>query len=63
MLEEGFLATGGFYPTLAHTEEHVARFAAALERVFPRLAEVAAKGEIVLPERELALDGFQRLVK
>ena len=63
MLDEGFLATGGFYPTLAHTEEHVARFAEALERVFPRLAEVAAKGEIILSERELALDGFQRLVK
>lgn len=63
MLEEGFLATGGFYPTLAHTEEHVARFAAALDRVFPRLAEVAAKGKRVLSDRELAHDGFQRLVK
>lgn len=63
MLEEGFLATGGFYPTLAHTGEHVERFAAALKKVFPRLAEVARKGTGPLPEREVALDGFQRLVK
>ena len=63
MLDEGFLAGVGFDPTLAHQECHLEAFAAALEKVFPKLAEVAASGKGPLAPREVALDGFQRLVK
>ena len=63
MLDEGFLATTGFSPTLAHNEEHLARFEAALKRVFPKLAEIAASGKGPLAPEEVALNGFQRLVK
>jgi glutamate-1-semialdehyde 2,1-aminomutase len=45
MLARGFLAAGGFYPTLAHRDNHVARFLKAVEKVFSELVEAIEKGD------------------
>jgi glutamate-1-semialdehyde 2,1-aminomutase len=45
MLDRGFLAGGGFYPTLAHDERHVAAYLAAADAVFPELADAARAGD------------------
>jgi glutamate-1-semialdehyde aminotransferase len=45
MLARGFLAAGGFYPTLAHRDNHVARFLKAVEEVFSELVEAIEKGD------------------
>ena len=67
MLKEGFLGNTGLYPTLAHTEEIVAMYAAAIDRVFAKIAEVLAKND-----KQAILDaiggpvchpGFARLLK
>ena len=62
MLERGFLAGTGFYPTLAHTDAVVERYAEALDAVFARLARALADGN---PGRLLkgpvAHAGFRRL--
>lgn len=63
MLDEGFIAGSGFYPTLAHTEKDVADFAAALDRVFAKLREALDSNHPILPPQEIARNGFQRLVK
>jgi glutamate-1-semialdehyde 2,1-aminomutase len=63
MLDEGFLAGMAFYPTLAHTDELVEKYAIAVDKVFAKLKsllendalEQAMKG----PE---AHTGFKRLV-
>ena len=46
MLQRGFLAGGAFYPTLAHSEEHLDQFAAAAEPVFQELKSAIDAGEI-----------------
>ena len=46
MLSRGFLAGGGFYPTLAHEPRHVDAYLAAAEPVFAELAEAIAKGDV-----------------
>jgi len=46
MLRQGFLAGGGFYPSLAHTPEHVDRFLAAAQPVFAELAEAVREGDV-----------------
>ena len=46
MLERGFLAGGGFYPTLAHTMEHVAEYLAAAQNVLEELGEAIRKNNI-----------------
>jgi len=46
MLSRGFLAGGGFYPTLAHESRHVDAYLAAVEPVFAELAEAIAKGDV-----------------
>jgi len=64
MLEEGILAGMGIYPCLAHTDDVVAIFAEALDRVFPKLAEAIAddtiKQRLDGPE---AQSGFARLAR
>jgi glutamate-1-semialdehyde 2,1-aminomutase len=45
MLAQGFLAGGGFYPTLAHQPEHLEAFAAAANPVFAELAEAVRNGD------------------
>lgn len=45
MLERGFLAGGGFYPTLAHTAEHVDLFLAAARPVLEELQLAAQQND------------------
>lgn len=45
MLDHGILAGSGFYPTLAHTEEHLHHFAAAAQAVFPELDAAVRAGD------------------
>ncbi|MBP5640674.1 MAG: aminotransferase class III-fold pyridoxal phosphate-dependent enzyme [Victivallales bacterium] len=64
MVRRGFLATGGFYPTLAHTPEICEQFFAAADEVFAKLAELKSSNglEANLPGG-IAGSGFERLVK
>jgi glutamate-1-semialdehyde 2,1-aminomutase len=45
MLRRGFLAGGGFYPTLAHEERHIDVYLAAAEPVFAELAASLRLGD------------------
>lgn len=63
LLEEGFLAGCGFYPTLAHTAQDVAEFGEALDRTFAKLRDALDSPRPLLTADELAHSGFQRLVK
>ena len=47
MLRHGFLAGGGFYPSLAHTAQHVDRFLAAAEVVFAELGQALRDGHLL----------------
>lgn len=47
MLERGFLAAGGFYPSLAHEPRHVEAFLAAAAPVFAELREALERGDAV----------------
>ncbi|MBQ7403898.1 MAG: aminotransferase class III-fold pyridoxal phosphate-dependent enzyme [Lentisphaeria bacterium] len=66
MLERGFLAGTGFYPTAAHGEQEFAAYSQAVKEVFAILAPLAAEGESAI---RAALRGpeahttFARLVK
>jgi glutamate-1-semialdehyde 2,1-aminomutase len=63
MLERGFLAATGFYPTLAHDDEVVDRYGEAVREVFGEIARALAAGDV---ERRLkgpvAHSGFRRLL-
>jgi glutamate-1-semialdehyde 2,1-aminomutase len=62
MLDRGILASGSFYATYAHKEEHIDLYASALEQVFPRLSDALAGGDVTKrlrgPQKHA---GFQRL--
>lgn len=65
MLGHGFLTGGGFYPSLAHHEHHIAQYLAAAEPVFEELATIIKQGNI--PDQLASLgsstrhSGFARL--
>jgi glutamate-1-semialdehyde 2,1-aminomutase len=63
MLLRGYLATGAFYPTLAHTKEIVDRYASAVDAVFAEIAHAlendAVETTLLGPP---AHQGFQRLL-
>lgn len=62
MLSEGFLASTSFYAMLAHTDEHVARYAAAARRSFARIRELSDSGKAAASLRgKPANPGFKRL--
>ncbi len=63
MLDEGFLAGPGFDPTLAHTDKDISDFGEALDRTFAKLRDALDSKKPVLRDEELALSGFQRLLK
>jgi glutamate-1-semialdehyde 2,1-aminomutase len=46
MLDEGFLASGAFYPSRAHTTSHVDQALAATDRAFATLREALADGSV-----------------
>jgi glutamate-1-semialdehyde 2,1-aminomutase len=62
MLERGFLAGSGFYPSLAHDDGHVDAYLAALDPVFAELAAALRENDV---ERRLGSPvrhtGFARL--
>ncbi len=63
MLERGFLASTAFYVSLAHTDEIIARYAAAIDEVFAQIADALSKGDVT--ERlkgPVAHSGFRRLL-
>jgi len=63
MLEHGFLAWHTIYPTLAHTDEVVSRYAEAIDSVFGRIAEVLAGDRVDEEVGGLtAHAGFRRLI-
>ena len=47
MLDRGFIASAAFYPTLGITDAIIDEFLAALDEVFPVLADTAAKGDVM----------------
>jgi glutamate-1-semialdehyde aminotransferase len=46
MLERGFLAGSGFYPSLAHEDRHVEAYIAAADRVFGELSQAIRAGDV-----------------
>ena len=62
MLERGFLATGAFYATFAHTDSHVKDYLAAVGKVFP-IIKKALDGDTVGKSIKgpVAHMGFHRL--
>jgi glutamate-1-semialdehyde 2,1-aminomutase len=62
MLEEGFLATTGFYAMFTHQEDHVKHYLEAVDRVLPQIIKAINTGH---PEKFLigkpAVAGFKRL--
>jgi glutamate-1-semialdehyde 2,1-aminomutase len=62
MLDRGFLASGGFYPTYAHKPEHVARYLSAVEEVFGLIRQHLDRGTVAQALRgPVAQSGFARL--
>jgi glutamate-1-semialdehyde aminotransferase len=63
LLERGFLATGGCYPTLAHTNEITARYDAAVDEAFGFIAEAIASNSVKQRLKgPVAHAGFRRLL-
>jgi glutamate-1-semialdehyde 2,1-aminomutase len=63
MLDRGFLAGVALYVTLAHTEEIVDRYAAAVDEVFGEVAEALGAGEVAARLRgPVAHSTFRRLL-
>ncbi len=46
MLDHGFLASGGFNPTMAHEPRHVDACLAAANEVFPEIADAIRQGDV-----------------
>jgi len=64
MLERGFLAGAGLYPSLAHTDRVVARFGEAIDQVFAKLACAASDGDVTKRlKHPVAHTGFRRLTQ
>jgi glutamate-1-semialdehyde aminotransferase len=62
MLDRGFLATGLFYPTVAHTSEIVSSYLAALDETFAVLRRAVDAGDAAARLRgPVAHSGFARL--
>ena len=62
MLDRGYLATGLFYPTFAHTPDVVAAYVAALDETFAVLRCAVAAGDVLTRLRgPVAHGGFARL--
>ncbi|MBI3987444.1 MAG: aminotransferase class III-fold pyridoxal phosphate-dependent enzyme [Lentisphaerae bacterium] len=63
MLEQGFLAGTLFYPTLAHTDDIVAQFDRALDKMFAEIAGIVGRGKIKESLKgPPAHTGFRRLI-
>ena len=63
MLQRSFLAGGGLYATLAHTDDVIARYGEAIDEVFAELRKALESGTV--KERlngPVAHSGFRRLM-
>jgi glutamate-1-semialdehyde 2,1-aminomutase len=47
MLDQGFLASGAFYATFAHQNEHVDAALAATDRAFAQIKEAIARDSVI----------------
>ncbi len=66
MLEEGFLGNTAIYPTLAHTDEILTAYEAAIDRVFEKMAALNDRGREAVCQAiggPVCQTGFKRLVK
>ena len=62
MLERGFLAGPIIYPTLAHTDAIVAKYAVAIDQVFEQISQLLELGKVnEAPKGPVAHRGFHRL--
>jgi glutamate-1-semialdehyde 2,1-aminomutase len=62
MLERGFLATGAFYASYAHTDANVDAYAAAVRESFGELAAAVRAGTVAASLKgPVAHTGFARL--
>ncbi len=62
MLEKGFLASGRFYATFAHTEDHVRGYLDAVRKVFGEIVQLERDGRLVgALKGPVAQSGFKRL--
>ncbi|HPG00596.1 MAG TPA: aminotransferase class III-fold pyridoxal phosphate-dependent enzyme [Kiritimatiellia bacterium] len=62
MLEEGFLASGRFYATYAHTEKHVQEYLVAVRKVFGEIVQLEKAGQLAgALKGPVAQSGFKRL--
>lgn len=62
MLERGFLANGGFYPTYAHQSATVDRYLCAVDEVFAFISRCLDRGNVLAALRgPVAQSGFARL--
>ena len=63
MLDRGFLATLSIYVTLAHTDEVIDRYIAAIGEVFGEIADALRTGDVAKRLRgPVAHSGFRRLL-
>lgn len=62
MLDRGYLAASTFYPTLAHSEQHVDDFLSAAQEVFAEFHDHIARGDVESQlQTPVRQSGFQRL--
>ena len=62
MLEKGFLASRGFYPTYAHREEHLESYLAAVREAFSMIAAALKSNNLMAKLKgPIAHTGFKRL--
>ena len=45
MLDRGILSAAGFYPSLAHTADHIDQYLHAAEEVFAELGQAVRQGD------------------
>jgi hypothetical protein len=63
MLEKSFLAGTAISVTLAHTDEIIERYAAAIDEVFGEIAEALRRGDVMARLKgPVAHSGFRRLL-
>lgn len=63
MLDQGILAAHSFYPTLAHSEQSLSAYAAAVDVVFDQMRDILRRGDLDKVVKEICESDFERLVK
>ena len=63
MLDQGILASTSFYPTLAHNEQSLSAYAAAVDVVFDQMSDILRRGDLEKVIKQICDHDFERLVK